>query len=156
MRSVDRAALVAAIVLTAGAAAYAEEASVTLDGKKTTVNYTAAAVKGQQVALGQFHNDADIVFKGVSVPKGNYSLYAVPGADKWVLIINKGTGAKYDQKLDVGRVNMTVAKAAAPAQTLKVSLTKSAALAAKLQVEWQDTAATAQFHLDRVAGSSEW
>jgi len=50
---------------------------------------------------------------------------------------------------------MTTSKdgAAAP---YKFTLTKSAALAAKVEVVWKGTAASASFHLDRGGNDSEW
>lgn len=168
------AAVIAAALALCGSA-YGQQASVTLDGKTITVKYTPSAMKGRKIfgatvpynqvwKIGDatapaFHTDADIVFKGATVPKGDYSLYVLVAADKWQLIINKQTGPKsanYDPKMDVGRVPMILAKAPAPVEMSKVALTKSAALAAKLEITWENTVATAQFHLDRVAGDSEW
>jgi hypothetical protein len=168
-----RIGLVTAFVLAASLGANAEQTSATLNGKNISINYAGSAMKGRKVfgasvpynqvwKIGEtsaptFHTDADLVFKGAVVPKGDYSLYVLVAADKWVLIINKQTGSKpYNAKMDLGRINMTLAKAPAPAEVCRVTLTKSAALAAKLEIAWEDTVARTQFHLDRVAGDSEW
>jgi hypothetical protein len=153
-----RCAALAAIVLITGVAAFAQQSAVTLDGKAITVKYAPAAVQDRKI-FGTLHTDTDIVFKGVAVPAGNYSLYVLLAADKWQLIINKQTGPKaanYDPKLDVGRVSMVMAKAPAPVETSKIALTKVAAMAAKIEIAWENVVATTQFHLDRVAGDSEW
>jgi hypothetical protein len=162
--------LIAAAALLYGFALYAEQAAVTLDGKAISVSYTGASLKAGKIPAGQvwkigaatapaFHTDADLVFKGAMVPKGDYSLYVLATPDKWQLIISKATGAKasaYDPKMDVGRVNMVMAKAPAPVETVRVTLTKVAAMAAKLEIAGENTAATAQFRLDRAGADSEW
>jgi hypothetical protein len=138
--------------------ALAEQSTVSLDGKAISVTSTPAAAKSKTAVLkiaDTFKTDADLVFKGAMVPKGEYSLYVQPAADKWLLIISKPSKA-YDSKLEVGRANMTLTKPPAPAATSRVTLTKAAAFAAKLEVASGDTVATAQFRLDRVGSNSEW
>ena len=144
-----------AVVLAGVAAWAAEQSSATIEGKTITVKYTPA---GDKISAA-FHTDADLVFKGVTVPKGDYTLYVLTDGPAWQLVINLANGAKAavrDPKLDAGKVLMTMTKAptAAPANT--VTLTKTAALAAKLEVVSGNNVATAQFHLDKVAGDTEW
>ena len=160
MRMLGRVA-VTATVLMAGVPAFAEQSAVTLDGKSISVTYTPAKGKvtaGQPWKIGDaFRADADLVFKGAMVPKGEYSVWVLPAADKWQLIISKQkSGKTYDPKMDAGRVNMTLTKPSAPAEASRVTLTKVAALAAKIEVATQDSVATAQFRLDRVGSNSEW
>ena len=150
--------------------------SVTIEGKTISVKFAGSPMKGRKifgttVAFNQvwkigegstaaLHSDADLVFQGFTVPKGDYTLYVLPvDATKWQLIINKAIGPKaatYDQKLDVGRVAMKLAPAPAPIETSRVGLIKSAALAARIEVAWENTVAQSSFHLDRVGGNSEW
>ena len=155
--------------------AVAQVASVTIESKNVAVKYAGPSMKGRKIFGGvapynqvwkigegtpaAFNTDADLVFKGVAVPKGDYTLYVLVGQNTWQLIVNKATGAKaaaYDPKLDVGRVSMTLAKSPAPVETCRITLTKTAALAARLEVAWENTVATAPFHLDRVSDHSEW
>ncbi len=128
-------------------ASAAEQTSVTVDGKNISVKYEPAA-KDRKI-IGTFHTDADLVFKGLTLPKGDYSLYVLVAADKWQLGFNK-------QKADVGRVAVNLAKAPAKADNPKLTLTKTAAMAAKLEVAFENSVGTVAFHLDRVAGDSEW
>jgi hypothetical protein len=51
---------------------------------------------------------------------------------------------------------MTMSKPPATVAACTVTLTKTAARAAKIEVAWNDTVAAATFHLDRGAGDSEW
>jgi hypothetical protein len=144
-------------VLVSAAAIYAEQATVALDGKSITINYSAPAAKNRATAA--FHTDADLAFKGFSVPKGDYTIYILVDAAQWQFAVNKASGAKaatYDAKLDLGRVPMTMGKPAGPADACKITVTRTAALAAKVEVVWNNAAASAPFHLDRGASNTEW
>lgn len=152
-----------------------QQSSVTLDGKTITVRYSPEAVAGRKIFGGTvpfgkpwrvgagngavLHTDADLVFKGAVIPKGDYTLYILPEADKWQLTLNRVTGAaaqRYDPKQDSSRIAMILSKPPAKVESCKVTLTKSASRAAKLEVAWEETSATVSFHLDRVAGDTEW
>ena len=140
------------------AAAFAQqETSVVIESHNIVVKYAPPSVKTRVAA--SFHSDADLAFKGVNVPKGDYTIYVLAEGAQWQLALNKATGAKaatYDPKLDVGKVAMTMSKPPAPAAACKITLTKTAALAAKIEVAWNDAVASTQFHLDRGASDTEW
>jgi len=142
------------------AAAFAQPAgqtSVTIESKTIAVKYAAPTAKTRLNAA--FHTDADLAFKGFAVPEGDYTLYILADGPQWQLAINKATGARaavYDPKSDLGRIPMTMGKAAAPAPNCKMTLTKTAALAAKLEVAWESVIASASFHLDTVGADREW
>jgi hypothetical protein len=136
--------------------AFAQQATVSIDGHAVSLNYAPPAAKKPVTA--SFHTDADLAFKGVRIPKGDYTVYVLTDGPQWHLAVNKATGAKaaaYDPKLDLGRVNMVMAKGAA-APVCKITLTKTAALAAKLEVALNDEVASAPFYLDRGANDREW
>jgi hypothetical protein len=144
-------------VLGLAAAAFAQqESSVVIEGQKMVLKYAPPTVKTRIAA--SFHVDADLAFKGVTVPKGAYTVYILAEGAQWQLAINKATGtqAAYDPKLDVGKVPMTMSKPPAAVAACTVTLTKTAARAAKIEVAWNDTVAAVVFHLDRGAGDSEW
>jgi hypothetical protein len=135
---------------------FAQQATVSIDGHAITINFTPPATK--KPATASFHTDADLAFKGMRVPKGDYTVYVLTDGPQWHLAVNKATGAKaaiYDAKLDLGRVNMVMAKGAA-SPTCRMTLTKTAALAAKLEVVLNDEVASAPFYLDRGANDREW
>jgi Protein of unknown function (DUF2911) len=54
----------------------------------------------------------DVKINGKKLPKGRYTLYAIPSAEKWTLVLNKETdtwGAfGYDDKKDVLRTDVNV------------------------------------------------
>jgi len=153
-----------------------DSTSVTIIGKTMAVKYSPVSAKGRKVFGGvvpfnhvwrigddspaTFHTDAELVFKGFTVPKGDYTLYVLPvDAANWQLIVNKQTGPKaltYDAKSDVGRAAMTVTAAPAPIETCRLAVVKTAATAAKIEVAWENIVASATFHPNRGANDSEW
>lgn len=152
-----------------------DQSAVSIEGQSIVVKYAAPSMQGRKIfgaavpygkvwrvgdnSAVALHSDSDLVFKGVAVPKGDYTLYVLVDAGKWQLIINKQTGPRavnYDPKLDVGRVPMNLGKSSAAVETCRIALSKTAARAAKIEITWDHTVASAPFHLDRVAGDSEW
>jgi len=145
----------AAILCAAGAASAQQQTSATIEGQTMTVKYAPPAAKNRVTA--SFHTDADLAFQGLNLPKGDYTLYVLADGPQWQLAINKAGPAKpYDPSLDLGRVRMTMTKPPAAAAACKITLTKIAALAAKLEVAWNDAVASTTFHLDRGPSDSEW
>ncbi len=141
----------------ATAATAQQQTVATIDGHAITVKFAAPAAKNRAAAT--FQTPADLAFKGVNVPKGEYTIYVLADGAQWQLAVNKATGAKaatYDSKLDLGRLPMTMTKAPAPAAAFRITLTKIAAMAAKLEVSWNDTIAAVPFHLDRGGSDTEW
>ena len=91
--------------------------------------------------------DKALRFGSLTVPAGTYTLWTVPGASGWQLVINKETGqwgTAYQQKEDLGRVPMTVEKAAKPVEQLTISIDDTPTGAA-LRIEWGSARATASF-----------
>jgi hypothetical protein len=128
-----------------------------IEGHNITVKYAAPAAKN--LASGSFLTEADLTFPGFNVPKGSYTVYVLADGDKWQLAINKATGAKaatYDPKLNVGKAPMTMTKAGAPAAACKITLTKIAALAVRLDVAWNGVVASTPFHQDWGNVDAEW
>lgn len=134
-----------------------QQTAATIDGHAITVKYAAPAARNRAAAT--FQTQVDLAFKGINVPKGEYTIYVLADGAQWRLAINKATGPKaaaYDPKLDLGRVPMSMTKAPATAAACKMTLTKIAAMAAKLEVAWNDSIAAVSFHLDRGGSDSEW
>jgi len=69
--------------------------------------------------------DKPLVFGSLTVPAGTHTLFVLPAADKWVLIVSKATGqwgTQYKADQDLGRVDMALGKAAAPAEQHTISI----------------------------------
>lgn len=67
---------------------------------------------------------------GVRVKKGRYTLYCIPFAEKWTMIINRETDTwgsfKYDESKDVTRLDVPVQKLTEPLETMAMYFEKSA------------------------------
>jgi hypothetical protein len=94
------------------------------------------------------HTNADLEFKELLVPKGEYSLFVWPDSQQWQLIINKQTGQpglEYHQERDLGRVPMDMSRPPKPIETYKMTLTKTAGMQLQLKLAWENTVATVDF-----------
>ena len=131
-------------------------AEATVGGRKITLDYGAPSVRGRKIFGGlvpfnkvwrlgankatHLTTDGDISIGGLSVPKGTYTLFAWPTEDGMTLIVNKQTGqwgTVYDEKQDLGRVAMKVAKTSAPVETMNLGITGDA-----LRFEWDTVSAS--------------
>jgi len=139
-------------------------ASATCDlggGKSVKTAYSSPRMKGRKifgdlVPLGEvwrtganeattFVPSADVVVGGKAVPAGSYTIFTVPKADQWTLIVNKKTGEwgipyKYESD-ELGRVDMAVSKLPAPVENFTISYEKAAA-GCTMHVDWETTRAS--------------
>src|SRR5688500_4154142 len=86
----------------------------------------------------------DVKVNGIKTKKGRYSMYCIPAADKWTIILNKDTdiwGAfKYDAKKDVLRTTIPVQRLTEPQEALSIVFEKKGA-GAELVIAWDNVAA---------------
>ncbi|HTV01290.1 MAG TPA: DUF2911 domain-containing protein [Luteitalea sp.] len=78
--------------------------------------------------------DKNLQIGTLAVPAGTYTLYTLPSAKGWHLIVNKQTGqwgTEYKQGEDLGRVPMTAGTLPKPAEQLVVAVVGS-----NLEVHW--------------------
>ena len=160
--------LVALVTITLASVACAQkpsppgEASVAFaDGKTITIQYSRPSMRGREIfgglvpydkvwrtganAATSLKTDVDLNIGGANVPAGSYTLYTLPGANAWKLIINKQTGqwgTEYNQSQDLARVDMKVAQRSAPLEQFTISFDKSGADSATLKLEWANTVAS--------------
>jgi hypothetical protein len=132
-------------------------------GKSVKTDYSSPRMKGRKifgelVPFGQvwrtganeattFVPSSDIVVGGKTVPAGSYTIFTVPNADKWTLIINKKTGEwgipyKYESD-ELARVDMKVSKLPSPVENFTISYVKSGS-GCILQVDWESTRASVE------------
>jgi len=88
---------------------------------------------------------SDVVVGGKKVPAGSYTIFTIPGADKWALIINKKTGEwgipyKYEND-ELARVDMKVSKLPAPLENFTMAYDKSGS-GCTLRMDWETTRAS--------------
>ncbi|MBL8239825.1 MAG: DUF2911 domain-containing protein [Bryobacterales bacterium] len=136
------------------------ETSVALGGKNVTIKYSSPSMKGRKifgelVPFGKvwraganeataLHTDADIVLGDLTVPAGDYTLFVIPEANSWTLIVNKQTGQwglTYNQDQDLGRTKMSLSKVT-PVESYKMTLSEKS-----LKLEWEETAASVSLKL---------
>src|SRR5271169_1188362 len=155
----------AILTLTLFASAQASPpASATCDlgGDKTIkTDYSSPSLKGRKMVGGQdpygkvwrngankattFVTSADIVVGGTNLPAGSYTLFVLPTADKWTLIINKKTGEwgiPYTyEKEELARIDMKMSKPPSPVESFTIAYDKTPT-GCTLREEWDTTRAT--------------
>ena len=142
-----------------------ETVELTLNGKKITVTYGRPSMKGRKVVgdklvpFGQvwrtgadeatvLTTEADLTIGALAIPKGSYSIFTLPTETGWKLIVNKVDkqwGAfSYDEKQDLGRVDMKVGKTSAPVEQFTITLA-NAGNGGVMKLEWENTSASVVF-----------
>lgn len=135
----------------------------TISGANISIEYGRPYVKGRTIGkeLAPFGyvwragadeattlvSNKPLAFGSLMVPAGTHTLWVLPSADKWQLIVNKNTGqwgTEYDQATDVGRVDMKLEKLAMPVEQLTISIDPSAG-GGVLEVEFGPYSASAPF-----------
>jgi hypothetical protein len=154
----------AAAVAQMGGGKPSPAASATCDlggGKTIKTDYSSPRMKGRKIYGGlvpfgevwrtgandatTFVTSADVVVGGKAVPAGSYTLFTVPAADKWTLIINKKTGEwgipyKYESD-ELARVDMKGSKLPSPVENFTITYDKSGS-GCTLRMDWETTRAT--------------
>jgi len=92
-----------------------------------------------------FVPNTDVTVGGKNVPAGKYTIFTIPNADKWTLIINKKTGEwgipyKYESD-ELARVDMKVSKTSSPVENFTISYEKSGN-GCTMKMEWENTSAS--------------
>jgi hypothetical protein len=131
------------------------------DGKTITIDYSSPRMKGRKifgelVPYGKiwraganeattFVTTADLSVGGTTVPAGNYTIFVIPSADKWTLVISKKTGewgtAYPGEANDQARVDMAVAKTAGPVENFTIDFDQAGG-GCTLQMKWDNTQAS--------------
>lgn len=95
-----------------------------------------------------FETGVDLMIGNVHVPAGKYSLYALPTAAGWKLIINKQTGqwgTVYDDKQDLARIDLIKRTLQSPVETFTVWLIPSSPQSGKASGELRFAWGTEQY-----------
>lgn len=82
----------------------------------------------------------DLELAGKKLPAGTYSLFAIPQADKWTLIVNKDVGEwgayKYNKDNDVLRVDVPATKSADTYEAFTIAFDEKGTA---LNFSWENT-----------------
>jgi hypothetical protein len=157
------AALLVAVSLASAQKSPPAQTTTTVAGKTLTIKYSAPSVRGRQIfgpgglishdptypvwraganSATAFHTDADLDVGGLSLPKGDYTLFVlVKDPDAWQLIVNKQTGQwglAYKENMDLGRVKMEMSKPPSPVEVMKWTLAGQSGNTVKLTLAWEN------------------
>jgi Protein of unknown function (DUF2911) len=138
------------------------------DGKTIKVDYSSPRAKGRKIfgdasdkALVPFGEvwrtganeattsvtGANVTVGGKDVPSGSYTIFTVPTADAWTLVISKKTGewgTNYPgEKEDLARVPMSVSKTASPVENFTIAFDQAGGKCT-LRMEWENTGASVE------------
>jgi hypothetical protein len=133
------------------------------DGKTVIVDYSSPRAKGRKifggiVPYGQvwraganeattFVLNTDLVVGGKMVPAGSYTIFALPDADKWTLIINKKTGewgVPYTgEATELTRIPMKVSTLPSAVEDFTIAFDKNGS-GCTMRLDWETTRASVE------------
>jgi Protein of unknown function (DUF2911) len=138
------------------------------DGKTIKMDYSSPRAKGRKifgeasdkalVPYGEiwrtgandattFVTDTNLTVGGKAVPAGSYTIFTVPKADTWWVVISKKTGewgTDYPgDKEDLVRVPMKVSKTTAPVENFTIAFDQAGSKCT-LRMEWENTRASVE------------
>jgi hypothetical protein len=127
--------------------------NATVDGAKVSITYGRPYMRGRKIVGGlvpfgrvwrtgadestTLISDAPLVIGGAAVPAGKVSLYTLPSAQGWKLIINKQTGqwgTEYNEAQDLARVDMVTKTLAAPVDQFTIKIEGG-----QIRMAWEQT-----------------
>jgi hypothetical protein len=88
-----------------------------------------------------FETKQEIKVGDKTLKAGKYTLWTIPNADKWMVILNSETGqwgTNYDEKKDVVRIEVPVGKTAEIMEQFKIDFA-AAATGAEMILRWDNT-----------------
>jgi hypothetical protein len=136
----------------------AATAAVDLNGKHVAINYNSPSMRGRKIMGGlvpygkvwrtganpatTLVTAANLKIGTLDVPAGTYTIYTLPSASQWLLIVNKQTrqwGTVYNQDQDLGRTPMTGSTLPQPQEAMSISFEHTSGNTTQLHVKWDTT-----------------
>ena len=133
-------------------------ANVTLHGKHIVIHYNTPLMHGRKimgdlVPYGKVWRTganpattlitkANLKIGTLDVPAGTYTIFTLPTADQWLLIVNKQTGqwgTIYNQNLDLGRTPMKSNTLPTSQEKMSISFENTKGNSTELHVKWEKT-----------------
>ena len=133
-------------------------AQVSLDGKDITIHYNTPFMRGRKIMGGlvpygkvwrtganpatTLITQANLKIGTLDVPAGTYTIYTLPSAEQWLLIVNKQTGqwgTVYNENQDLGRTPMKGKTLSAPQEKMSISFEHTKGKHTQLHVRWEKT-----------------
>jgi hypothetical protein len=133
-------------------------ASVTVAGGTIDIHYNTPHMRGRKIMGGlvpygqvwrtganpatTLITSVPLKFGDLLVPAGTHTIYSLPSAETWLLIINNQTGQwglTYDQGKDLGRIPMKAKPMNAPQEVMSLSFENTTATSTELHMRWETT-----------------
>ena len=138
--------------------------TATIAGKKITIEYYAPSMHGRKIMgslvpygevwctganwATKITSEGNLQMGDLKLSAGSYSIWTLPSANEWTLIINRQTGQfhrDYDPSQDFGRAKMMLKKPSAPVETFKIDLRSTGGNQGTLALDWETTEAYIPF-----------
>ncbi|CAN5516286.1 hypothetical protein BH10ACI4_BH10ACI4_01200 [soil metagenome] len=136
----------------------AATAKVTLGGKDVTVNYGAPSIRGRKIMGGlvpygevwrtganeatTLITTAELKIGTLTLPAGTYTLFTLPTASSWQLIVSKATGEwgiPYPEGKDFGRTPLMGKTLGSPQEVMSISFENTKGNSTELHIKWEKT-----------------
>ena len=133
-------------------------ASVTVAGGTIDIHYNTPHMRGRKI-MGELVpygkvwrtganpattliTSVPLTFGTLLVPAGTHTIYTLPSADTWLLIINNQTGQwglTYDQAQDLGRTPMMAKPMTTPQEVMSISFENTTKISTEMHIRWETT-----------------
>jgi hypothetical protein len=139
-------------------ASEAATASVTVGGGTIDIRYNTPHMRGRKIVDGlvpygqvwrtganpatTLITSVPLKFESLLVPAGTHTIYTLPDAATWKLIVNNETGqwgTEYKPEMDLGRVAMSAKPMSAPQEVMSLSFESTKPDSTELHVRWETT-----------------
>ncbi|HEY0154617.1 MAG TPA: DUF2911 domain-containing protein [Longimicrobium sp.] len=140
-------------------------------GKRVYVDYGRPSMRGRRIvgelvpygrvwrtganAATTLVTEADLRIGDALVPRGTYTLYTLPTAQGWTLIVNRQTGqwgTQYEASRDLVRIPMRTTRLAQPVEKFTIALERGTARGTgTLAMAWENTRLTVPVRVQTAA-----
>ncbi len=150
-----------------------DSVEISFGGNKISLNYGRPSMRGRKIMGGlvpfdkwwrtganeatAFVTQTDLILGGEVIPKGAYTLYTMPSAKQWKLIINKQTGqwgTVYNPELDLVRIPLKKKMLKNAVEKFMITLEKTGKNSGVLRLMWEKTDLSVSFQLKKESNAS--
>lgn len=134
------------------------ESTVKLNGHEIKIHYNSPAMRGRKI-MGNlvpydqvwrtganeattFTTSVNLKVGTLTVPAGKYTIFTLPSASQWLLIVNKQTGQwglTYNQSMDLGRTPMQANTLSSPQENMTITFENTHGNSTEMHVKWETT-----------------
>jgi hypothetical protein len=141
-----------------------DSVSLSLDTTTVGVQYSRPSMRGRKIFGGlvpwdqvwrtganeatHFRTTSDLLFGGVPVPRGTYTLWTIPRPSGWQVIVNRQTGVwgtRYDPRQDLARLDARAEGTAAAESLFTIVLDRTGPSTGLLRLVWENTVVSVPF-----------